>query len=176
YWQIGLNLLMFTCFLLVLRLSPMSGYHAAEHMTVTAIERLGRLTPEEVRRMPRAHPRCGTNLLAAILPTLLIAVPLWPVDPQIATLIAIGGYLARAQIGWALQQFFTTKNPTDAQLEAGLRAGRKILEARKRLALRPQSPAHRLWQRGFPQMAAGVFAAMWVLGWVYEHLHLWLDW
>jgi len=145
-------------------------------MTVTAIERFGRLDPDQVRQMPRAHARCGTTLLAGFLPALLIAGPLWAVRPELAALIVLVGWTTRAQVGWVLQQYLTTKTPTPQQLEAGLRAGRKILEGQKAGPLRPQSPAERLWRRGLPQMAAGVVAAMYAIEWVYNHLHLWLDW
>src|SRR5438477_4650656 len=49
-------------FFTLLRLLPLSGTHGAEHMVVHAIERREPLTYEVVRRMPRVHPRCGTNL------------------------------------------------------------------------------------------------------------------
>ena len=49
-------------FLLGMRLLPLSGIHAAEHKVVHAIERGEELVPATVRRMPRVHPRCGTNL------------------------------------------------------------------------------------------------------------------
>jgi len=176
YVQTGINLLVFTCFLIVLHLSPMSGYHAAEHMTVTAIERFGRLDPDLVRQMPRAHARCGTTLLAGILPALLISASLWPVHPEISAPIAVLGWTMRQPVGWALQQYLTTKPPTPRQLEAGLRAGRAILEAHKKRAHKPQSPAESLWSRGMLQMAAGVVVAMYILGLVYDKLHLWLDW
>jgi hypothetical protein len=52
--------------LLALRLSPIAGYHAAEHQVVHAIERGEPLLPEAVRAMPRVHPRCGTNIVAAV--------------------------------------------------------------------------------------------------------------
>lgn len=175
-WQVLINLLMFFCFLLVLRASPMAGYHAAEHMTVAAIEQTGRLDPDIVRQMPRAHPRCGTTLLAGILPAVLIAAPLWSTLPEVSTIIVVGGWLARHQLGYILQQLLTTKRPTPAQLQAGIRAGQRLLEAARSTPGRPQSPAGRLWQRGFVQMAIGVLATMWAIRAVYAHLHIWLDW
>ena len=173
YWQAAVNLIMFGTFLVVLRLSPLAGYHAAEHMTVTAIERFGRVDPQIVAQMPRAHPRCGTTLLAGFLPALLVGAPLWDVHPEIAALIILVGWLARDKVGWVLQQYLTTKKPTPRQLEAGIRAGQRILAERARR--RPTSPAHRIWQRGFVQMIAGVLLAMLILGHIYENLHVWLD-
>ncbi len=173
YWEALVNLIMFGTFLVVLRISPLSGYHAAEHMTVTAIERFGRVDPEIVAQMPRAHPRCGTTLLAGFLPALLVGVPLWSVHPELSALIVIAGWLGREKVGWVLQQYLTTKKPTRRQLEAGIRAGQRILA--QRAHRRPTSPAYRIWQRGFPQMIAGVALAIAILGRIYENLHIWLD-
>lgn len=43
------------------------GYHAAEHMTIHAYEDGAELTPQQVRRYPRAHPRCGTAFLLTVV-------------------------------------------------------------------------------------------------------------
>ena len=51
--RIGLNLLALTLFLLLMRVSRLAGYHAAEHQTVHAMERNETLVPEIVCRMPR---------------------------------------------------------------------------------------------------------------------------
>ncbi|HMS55958.1 MAG TPA: DUF1385 domain-containing protein, partial [Fimbriimonadaceae bacterium] len=59
------NFLPLLLFLVGMRLIPLSGIHAAEHMTVHAIEREEPLELETVRRMSRIHPRCGTNLAVA---------------------------------------------------------------------------------------------------------------
>ncbi len=174
YWQIAVNLIAFLAFLVVLRLSPLAGYHAAEHMTVTCIEQTGRLDVQQVRYMPRAHHRCGTSLLAGILPVILVAVPLWAVRPELSALVVLVGWMAREQVGYWLQQVFTTKAPTRRQLEAGVRAGQRLL-AMADAQPRALSPAQKLWRRGFPQMAAGAVAGMWALGWVLDHLHLVLE-
>ena len=173
YWEAAINLVMFATFLVVLRLSPLAGYHAAEHMTVTAIERFGRVDPEVVAQMPRAHPRCGTTLLAGFLPALLVGGPLFRVHPEISALVIVLGWLSREKVGWVLQQYLTTKKPSPRQLQAGIRAGQRILAERARR--RPTSPAFRIWQRGFLQMASGVLLAMWLLGRIYANLHIWLD-
>lgn len=43
------------------------GYHAAEHMTIHAYEDGVELTPQQVRRYPHAHPRCGTAFLLTVV-------------------------------------------------------------------------------------------------------------
>jgi uncharacterized protein YqhQ len=61
----GLRLSVSLVFLSLIRISRIAGFHAAEHQTVHAIENGEPLVPEIVSRMPRPHPRCGTNILAA---------------------------------------------------------------------------------------------------------------
>ena len=175
-WQAGFQVVVFLSFLLVLRASPLAGYHAAEHMTVACIETYGDITEEWVRRMPRAHKRCGTNLLAGVLPGMIVGVPLWGISPFLAAAIAVLGWMARMQFGWFIQQFFTTKPPSEKQLAAGIRAGRNILH-QWRLNPDPQlTTLQRIWLRGLPQMIVGVIIGYNAVGFVSEHLHLWLDW
>lgn len=123
--QIGTNLLVFFCFLLVLRLSPMSGYHGAEHKVVHCLETYGVLDRGLVRISPRAHRRCGTTLLAGFLPIPLIAVPLLALPvwgPPAAMAVVVVGWFARFRVGAAVQQVFTTKEPTDRSTWASCRS------------------------------------------------------
>ena len=175
-WEIILNLLIFLTFLTVVRLSPLAGYHAAEHKVVHAIERYGYPTWEGAQSMPRAHHRCGTTLLAGILPAILIAVPLLSVSWSLAILIILVGWTTRYPVGHAIQQVFTTKEPTDKQLRAGLEAGRLVLERWRRDPTQRIPPLQSLWRRGFVQMFSGVATGMYFFGWIYQHLHLVLDW
>ena len=175
-WEILVNLLTLLSFLVVVRLSPLSGYHAAEHKVVHAIEKYGYPTWEVAKQMPRAHHRCGTTLLAGILPALLIAAPLASVSLVLAVLVILVGWTVRYPVGAAIQQVFTTKEPTDRQLRAGLEAGRLVLERWRRNPYVRISPLQSLWRRGLIQMFAGVIAAMYFFGWIYQHLHIWLDW
>jgi hypothetical protein len=175
YAAIGLQLLPMINFLIVLRLSPLSGYHAAEHKVVAAIEAHGAINYEQVVEMPRAHPRCGTVLLFGVLPGLLVAYPLFSVQPLAAVAVAFVGWSLRYQVGYFIQQYFTTKPPTPAQLRAGIEAGRKLMALWQAEPDKQVSVARSIWTRGMPQMIAGVLAAQWLLGRLYNHLHLWLD-
>ncbi|MHB8996456.1 MAG: DUF1385 domain-containing protein [Armatimonadota bacterium] len=175
YVNMALQLLPMANFLVVLRLSPLSGYHAAEHKVVGAIEAFGGVREEQVVEMPRAHPRCGTVLLFGIIPALLIAFPLWSTNPIAAMLVAFVGWSLRYRVGYFIQQYFTTKPPTPAQLRAGMDAGAKILRLWASNPDRDVSIAQGLWTRGLPQMIGGVMAGQYLLGLVYEHLHVWLD-
>ncbi len=155
-WRIGLYALRFLAFLTVLRLSPIAGYHGAEHKVVNAIELTGSLEEDVVRRMPRQHIRCGTNLLAGLAPLLLALMPDVHVDgPTLAGLLVVG-LLLRRSVGYLVQSIFTTKEPTSAQLRAGIGSGRVLMERWRATPYRPTSPAERLWARGLPQMLLGL--------------------
>lgn len=43
------------------------GYHGAEHKAIHAVEAGVELTPENVQRFPRLHPRCGTTFLFLVV-------------------------------------------------------------------------------------------------------------
>jgi len=162
-------------FLLILRLSPLSGYHAAEHKVVAAIERYGRLVYEEVVEMPRAHPRCGTVLLFGVLPALLIAYPLLQTNPLLGMLVALLGWAFRYHIGYFIQQHFTTKPPTPQQLWAGIKAGQKLLALYGQNPDKRVSVAQGLWTRGLPQMLAGLLVGQQLLKLLLDYLPFWLD-
>jgi CBS domain-containing protein len=140
--------------LLLLRLSPLAGYHAAEHMTVHAIESGDDLTAEAVRRYPRVHPRCGTNLLGAVSIFILITSEF---SGEIAAMVAIAVVmLGRRAIGDWMQTVFTTKPPNDRQLANGIAAGDEVL---RRFHDHPSYQARgfaRVWNMGFLQAAAGM--------------------
>ncbi|MCL2030726.1 MAG: DUF1385 domain-containing protein [Oscillospiraceae bacterium] len=48
-------------------------YHGAEHKTIACYEAGQPLTPENVKRFPRFHPRCGTSFLLMVLLVSLVA-------------------------------------------------------------------------------------------------------
>jgi len=155
-WRIGVHFIRFLAFLTLLRLSPVAGYHGAEHKVVNAIEQSGTVDEATVRRMPPQHLRCGTNLLAGIAPVLLaftpdVAMPAW----LLAGLLLIG-FVLRRQIGWVVQTVFTTKEPSPGQLRRGIESGRVLLERWRDTPPRPDSIADRLWRRGLPQVMVGL--------------------
>lgn len=175
------NVMGFLVFLLVLRFSPLAGYHAAEHMTVHAVEHYGAWGWEPyVAQMPRAHRRCGSNLLAGILPALLVGVPLLhagsPLLMGAAAVVAAAGWRLRHPMGFFVQNCFTTKPPSPAQLERGMAAARRVLAQWERDPSPRVPVARMLWGRGLPQMLAGVTAAMYLMGFVGSHLPHWLGW
>jgi CBS domain-containing protein len=154
-------------FALLFRLSWVTGYHAAEHQVVHTIEAGDELEPEVVRAKPRVHPRCGTNLVAAVsimgafwslyradLPPPLGAVlqqfdALMPVVAMLVTFI-----LWRRVGGW-LQQHVTTRPATLRQLESGIAAGRELKARYQQAPPTALTPSRRLWNMGLLQVFAG---------------------
>lgn len=158
YVSIVLSVLLF---FVMLRLSPLSGYHAAEHMTVHAMEAGEALTAENVRNMPRVHPRCGTNLLAAAGVFLIIATRISSeFGVLVGLLVVVIGW--RTVGGW-LQYFVTTSRPSDRQLANGVAAGNELL---RRYQEQPNVQLYgfrRIWKLGFIQTAAGMFSMLWLV-------------
>lgn len=145
-------------FLLALRLSPLSGFHAAEHQTVNAIEAGEALDLETIMGMPREHPRCGTNLMALLfsaqlLLPLLAAEPLWLL-PAIAAL-----WISWRKVGGWIQTVFTTKPPRRYQLQSGLKAGEELMRAFQQRPAYRTSRVRRFWNMGMVQILAGGLSA-----------------
>lgn len=151
-------------FALWFRLSPVAGYHAAEHQTVHAIERNEPLTYERVARMPRPHPRCGTNL-AVLFAMFAALVGVWHVDEVLAGLLSLVTYRF---FGYWVQLHITTRPATRGQIENGIRAGEQLLERFQRgVAPRRFGAWRRVWNMGLAQVAGGYLACMavfWVIG------------
>lgn len=147
-------------FLVGLRASPIAGTHGAEHMVVHAIERGEALVPEVVRRMPRVHPRCGTNLaIGAMLFVGVFSAPL-EIDTSLKLILAVVTTLFLWKpLGSFAQYYFTTKRPTDAQLRSGIRAGEELLAASARSGRRHPSVARRLVASGILHVIAGAMLA-----------------
>lgn len=179
-WRVAFEAVRFLLFLGVLRLTPLTGYHAAEHMTVHALERGYDLTEETVSHMPRVHARCGTGLLAGIIPA-LIMLPLtsyiwgWPV---VAAALIVG-WLVRQPVGALLQFVFTTRPPTPKQLRAGIESAQELLRRAQQALPRRVGRLEALYNRGVLQMGA-VLAVLVVLQlllfpWLSERYFVWLD-
>ncbi|MBS1716956.1 MAG: DUF1385 domain-containing protein [Armatimonadetes bacterium] len=178
------NLVSVALFAISFQLMPLSGTHAAEHMVVHAVERGQPLTVESVRRMPRVHPRCGTNLAVAVSIFFAIAFSLEPVS-WIAT--QLSGHIEKANdadimiailftlftwrpLGAMAQQFVTTKRPTSRQIQNGIKAADELI-SRSRVARRIHvSPIARLWNSGMIHVLIGSTAA----GFVFYLLATWL--
>ncbi len=143
-------------FLAGMRLLPLSGIHAAEHKVVHAIERGEELRPEIVRRMPRVHPRCGTNLAVGASLFLGIAGGTFIPYPEIRLLLAAFVTLALWRpLGSFAQRYITTRKPTERHLAMGIRTGQQLLDRYATSRLAHPGLARRLWASGMFHVMAG---------------------
>lgn len=126
----------------ILRLLPLSGIHAAEHQTVHCVERRLPLTITNIRSMPRAHPRCGTNLVTGLLLfqavfqsvfTLAQAENFGTANASTLGLLCAGpaAYLLWQRVGTVVQWLFATKPATDAQIRGAIRAAETVLSRQR---------------------------------------------
>lgn len=160
-------------FILILRATPLVKYHAAEHQTIHAIEKGLPLTPETVRMQPRPHKRCGTNimvLLFGIQFVLLLSFQFTKM-PLIQFMIIVFGFLFVLsnwkQVGMWLQEFFTTRRASPAQIENGIKVGEEILKKHKE-DVSPKSPGFllKLWNMGLLQILASFLFVMWIFNFI----------
>ncbi len=119
-------------------------YHGAEHKTIACYEAEGDMTPENILRYTRFHPRCGTNYLFLVMMVSILffaCIPVRAFVPRVLTRLlfvpvvaglgyevlkaaaASDGWLARAvrAPGLALQRI-TTAEPTADMVEVALAA------------------------------------------------------
>ncbi len=157
-------------------------YHGAEHMTIHALEHDDPLVPENVRKYPTAHPRCGTEFLVVVIllsilmfslvgrqpPLIMIAsrILLIPVIASVGYELLRLGARHRSNpvvrvVMWPgiLVQMITTKQPTDDMIEIAIVAMEEAIRADG-----SEVPAGSLELPRFPmprpgETAAGVRAA-----------------
>lgn len=154
-------------FFVLLRSIPLAGTHAAEHKVVHAIERGLPLTLPVVSRMPRIHPRCGTNIAVGAMLFLAVGTVRWtPVEELRLLAAALAALLLWRPVGGLMQAWVTTKPPTAAQLRSGIRAGEELLE-RLRSPAPESSLGRRIASSGLLHIVGGSAAAE-VLLWVLE--------
>lgn len=132
-------------------------YHGAEHKTIFCYERGLELTVENVRKMPRHHPRCGTSFLFVVIilailcysvlfsiftpPNVLVRILLQLVLIPVVVGIAyeINRYVGRhdnlvtrivTAPGLWLQNF-TTFEPDDSMIEVGIESLKQVIPEEK---------------------------------------------
>lgn len=151
-------------FFVMLRALPLSGTHGAEHMVVHAIERREPLNYEIVRRMPRVHPRCGTNLAIGAMIFMGLVGAIYPVfGPAGALFSLVATMTLWRPIGSIFQLFITTKNPSKPQLLGAMKAGEELLARYKQNPRPMPSFGRRLVMSGLPWVFAGAVFAFVVL-------------
>lgn len=159
------NPLAIVLFVLLMRFLPLSGTHGAEHQVVHAIEREETLTPSVVRRMPRVHPRCGTNIATGI--TLFLGILFYGLNGVVteeqlgarALPALIAAALFARPLGGFIQQYVTTKRPSDAQLAGAIRSAEQLLERHATARQAKAAVWQRVWNMGLLQVMAGATAA-----------------
>jgi CBS domain-containing protein len=162
---VGLVVAQVALFLLLLRFSPIPGIHAGEHMVVHAIEEGEDLTLEKVRPMPRAHPRCGTNLVALLvmvgaaqrLTDTVRQTDSMARDMVLYGLVVIVVFTWR-RLGHGLQRWITTRTPSDRQLQRAIEVGQELLRKVSENPGARAKPLRRLWNTGFLQVMLGAAA------------------
>jgi len=156
-----INLLPIGLFFLQVRLSPIAATHGAEHMVVHAIERGEPLRPDIVRRMPRVHPRCGTNLAVGALLFTGIIQATWSTFQEAGALLALVLTLSVWKpLGSMAQKFVTTKTPRDKDVEGAISAAEELISKYRDGDRRVPTVASRLLSSGLPLILAGSFAVM----------------
>lgn len=150
------TLLQIVLFALGFRLLPIAGIHAAEHMVVHTIERGEELIPSVVKRMPRVHPRCGTNLAVGAGIYTSIALAPWPIDAYWRLILAlVATILFWRRLGGLVQYWITTRPPSDRQIELGIRSGKELLEKHSQSKRVQVSVPLRIWNSGLFHVMAG---------------------
>lgn len=125
------------------------GYHGSEHKTINAFEAGAKLTPKEVDKFPREHPRCGTAFLLTVvvfsilLFALIGPMPLLPRLGLRVLLIPVLASLAYEYLRWSAAHFnnpivrllvapnlalqdLTTRPPDKKMLEVGIAAFKEM--------------------------------------------------
>jgi CBS domain-containing protein len=147
------------------RLSPISGIHAAEHKVVHAIERGEELTTENVRRMPRVHPRCGTNFASGAM--IFLTISSFAFTDEKSGLDKDGGKTAIVLaalictllfwrvVGSWMQYWVTTKEPSDDQIQMGIKSGEDLLKKYAVSRGGQRGVLGRIWNSGMIHVIAG---------------------
>ncbi len=124
-------------------------YHGAEHKTIFCYERRLPLTVENVRDMPRHHPRCGTSFLFVVMVIAILIFSVVQVDNVVLQLfikllllpVVVGityeinrwmgrhdNLLTRICTAPGLwMQNFTTNEPDDSMIECAIEAMKRVI-------------------------------------------------
>lgn len=123
-------------------------YHGAEHKTIFCYERRLPLTVENVRDMPRHHPRCGTSFLFVVMVIAILIFSVVQVEnvflqlvikllllPVVGITYEINRWMGRhdnllsrvctAPGLW--MQNFTTNEPDDSMIECAIEALKRVI-------------------------------------------------
>lgn len=167
-----LNFVEITIFLTILKITPLSQIHAAEHKTINAIEKGLPLTISSVRMQSRVHRRCGTNFMVfifGIISILFLAGVLFSEKELLMKfLFSFFGFLIISSywqsIGEWVQKYFTTREPNDKQIENGIQAGEELLRLHKKDTSNKQPNFFiKIWNMGLVQIIFSFITTTWVI-------------
>ena len=164
--ELVIDVVILFLFLLLLRLSPLAGYHAAEHQTINAIENNLDLRLETVSRMQRFHPRCGSNLVALFICSEILIILLTPLFLLDFSLLLVAVcfclFIVWKPAGKMIQIFFTTKKANNSQLLSGIKAGNELLNKYRTNSYYKVNFVTRIWNIGLLQVMAGWFITFFI--------------
>ncbi|MFH0702670.1 MAG: DUF1385 domain-containing protein [bacterium] len=158
-------------FILILRVTPLVRYHAAEHQTIHAIEKGLPLNAEYIKIQPRAHKRCGTNIMVLIVGIQFVFLLSFESSifnkPNLRFLFLIAGLLfvfsSWKKIGMWIQEYLTTAKASDRQIKSGIKAGKELLYLYKR-DINNYSPNffQKIWNMGLIQILLSFLFILWI--------------
>ena len=159
------NYLPFILMILMFRLNSIAGYHAAEHQVVHAIERGEPIVPEVVARMPRVHPRCGTNIAVGLTMFTLIAgedPKAYAVRLPLAVFVTLFSWRS---VGSFVQYWITTRPATPKQIQSAIDAANELIQKYQVATRRTPTFWTRIWSSGLMHVMAGSLLAsgIWLL-------------
>ena len=127
----------------------MFSYHGAEHKTIHCYERGLELTVENMRTMPKEHPRCGTSFLFVVMivsifvlmfvtwttPLLRLLIRLCLLPIIVAISYEINRWVGRHDnvlstiLAWPGRQLqhLTTYEPDDGMIECAIEALKRVI-------------------------------------------------
>jgi uncharacterized protein YqhQ len=118
------NLIAMGLMAVLVRLTPLSGIHAAEHQVILALSQGLPLTLETVRQQSRVDPRCGSSTVILLLmasPGLILAWNGMMTMNNLSLGLGSLGLLLTLWLGPRISQWvqglLLTKEPTDQQLK-----------------------------------------------------------
>ena len=153
------RMVIFFCYIILMskmkEMKRVFRYHGAEHQTIFCYESGLPLTVENVRKMPRHHPRCGTSFLFVIMAVailihavlgvgwdntwLRLGVRLLSLPLIVSITYEINRFVGRHD-NWFTKiltapglwlQNWTTAEPDDSMIEVGIRALSEVLPEEK---------------------------------------------
>ncbi len=159
--------------LLGMRLTPMSGLHAAEHMTINALEEGLDIREETVRNQPREHKRCGTNLMVLLMGVQVSWLSWQTMQGYVS---AWGGFfylfawvwiisVCWRPVGLWIQNTLTTKDPSDWELASGMHAGQELMDKYRQEPHEEANIFQRIWASGLIHILLSFLATHTLIGW-----------